>query len=158
MPIYRNLLDLKKSSFLQDLFDAIPPPVILDRILLIDKYLADAAVIASRPGGPKLKVYFFDDFIEVLYLLRGCIKQMLSSKSGDCVVLPCGTLVDLDPFYDMLDDLGSLEDTVDELDELQRVLVDFLHAGNVDGYKECRYIVEQLHLLMHGIFIEVIRK
>lgn len=136
----------------------MPPPAIMDRISLIDKYLHDAMVIANMPGGPVLEIYFYEDFTDVLDLLHRCIRDMLSGSSGPSIVLPCGTVVGLAPFYDMLDELDSLEDTVDELDELPRVLVDFLHAGNVSDYKACRDTVEQLTLLMRGIYIHLLRK
>jgi len=159
MPIYRNLLDLEKSGHLHSFFDAMHPFVVFDRMKAVDDYLHDAEIAATCVGGPDIPVYYFHDNLRILETLQACLREMVANPiHPEIIRLDDGTLIGTGAFYDMLDDFGSLEDAVDDLDELARVLSLFLYAGNVREYKQCRDTVEQLTILMRGIFVDMLRK
>lgn len=153
MPIYREILTFQNLEEIYDLFDAIEAAKLPTAISQISAYLREGYRYASNVKDERVRQMDVTRHTDLIHLLHGCAQGMLHPKPSRFMSLhlDCGTVINLEAFFDFLDELDSIDEAVDDLEELDRVLQNYLNESNIWQYRDCSATVRQVLGLMKRI-------
>ena len=153
MPIYREILTFQNVEDIYHLFDMIEAAKLPEKVSQISAYLRDGYRYASNVKDDRVRKMDVTRHTDLIHLLHLCSQEMLKPQTSRFVSLhlDCGTVINLEAFFDFLETLDSLDDAVDDLEELDRVLQNYLNESNLWQYRECSATVREILYLMRRI-------
>lgn len=150
MAIYREILTFQNVEEIYHLFDMIEAAKLPDKVAQISAYLRDGYRYASNVKDDRVKQWDVTRHTDLIHLLHRCSVEMLKPEETRFMALHLddGTVINLEAFFDFLETIDSLSEAVDDLQELDRVLQNYLNESNIWQYRECSATVrEMLYML-----------
>jgi hypothetical protein len=153
MPIYREILTFQNLEELYYLFEVIDASKLPDKVRQIAAYLQDGYQYTCIAKDARIKKMDLIRHTELIDVLHKCADGMIKPYQTRfmAVHLDDGTVINLEAFFNFLDELDCINECIDDLEELERVLQNYLNESNIWQYRECSGTVREILSLMKRI-------
>jgi hypothetical protein len=149
MPNYKQILGFQILETIPNMLGEIPNAEFAARIKALSDYLREGYKYAANVNDPRVRKIDITRHADHIHLLIMMAQDMVKADVNFSWMYKRidGTIISVEPIFDFCEDMTADDwtDFIDDLEDLRKVMINYVNPSNVWEFRDCSDILERLY-------------